>query len=118
MKGLKFILPIVLSSIVANAFEQKELSLPSACEARIIDSVTNKYGQGDETFSVVKVKLLYGGVFKGFGLPVVALVRTSDEVEPRDVLVTTGTPKDGKCRIERIQTLADGMVISDSELDY
>lgn len=111
MKSVLSLAFVFLFSVNAFAFDQKTFQLPSDCEAQIAEKVTEKIGNGDETFSVVTIKMIYGGVFKGASFPVVALVKTSDEVDPRDVLVKTSAPQNGVCTVELIEELADGLTI-------
>ncbi len=94
------------------------MDLPSDCRQNIVDAVKEEYGAEDETFEVVNVKVVYGGVFKGLSMPVVAIVRTSDEVDPRDVLVKTSAPENGLCAVEVIQTLSNALTIDDPELEW
>ncbi len=69
-------------------------------------------------FTVTAVKLVYGGVYKGSSYPVVAIVRTSDEVDSRDVLVKTSSPSNGTCIVESLEILADGLLPEDPALDF
>ncbi len=110
MKRLLFGLG-VLASINAHAISQSDLSLSEKCKAEIEKKVTAKYGANDETFSVIGTKLRYGGTIGGFSAKVVALVKTSDEVEPRDILAIASPGDQGSCKVERISVLADGSTV-------
>ncbi len=115
---IKMSLLVLVTIFASSAFsaEQKDLSLNAKCEKKVIEAVYNKLGKDDETFSVVSLKLLYGGSKGGLNFSPVVLVKTSDEVEPRDVLVVTNwvgseyVRKQG-CKVVSIQTLADGMTV-------
>lgn len=113
-----FVLALVPS--MAKATEQKDLTLSEKCREVIVDAVFTKYGVDDETFSVVGTKLLYGGSIGGLHYSPVVMVRTSDEVEPRDVLVVTSwvgsefAEKFG-CKVISITTVTDGLVLGDDE---
>ncbi len=113
---MKLIIGLVFGmffSINASAFyNQEEFQLPSDCRAQIEEQVIEQIGKGDETFSVEAIKVIYGGVYKGASFPVVALVKTSDEVDPRDVLVKTSAPQNGLCTVEIVEPLADGSTIN------
>ena len=111
---MKFILSFaffLLTSINTFAYEQKNLQLPSDCKLKIEQEVIRQIGKGDETFSVDEIKVVYGGVYKGISFPVVALVKTSDEVDPRDALVKTSAPENGICTVDIVELLADGSTI-------
>jgi hypothetical protein len=116
---MKFSIFILLTvwSAGALAAPQKDFTIPSDCKGAIELAVTDQVGGDDETFSVTAVKLVYGGVYKGLSYPVVAIVRTSDEVDPRDVLVKTSSPANGTCIVESVEILADGLLPEDPELD-
>ncbi len=114
---LTLITLFTLFSICAGAIEQKDFSIPSDCKSAIEAAVIDQIGNGDETFSVVAIKLVYGGVYKGLSYPVVAIVRTSDEVDPRDVLVKTSIPQNGTCVAEFVEILADASLIEDPSLN-
>lgn len=77
-------------------------------------AVFKELGKDDETFSIVSTLLLYGGSRGGLHFSPVFLVRTSDVVEPRDVVVITKLiQSQGKLnyRVVHIETVADGMTV-------
>ena len=68
------------------------------------------------------MKLLYGGNIRGLHYSPVVWVQTSDEVEPRDIIVTTSWvssqyASSQGCKILSMTTVADGMTMDmpDSE---
>ena len=91
----------MLLSVSAQAASKK---LSAACEKQIVDVVYDKLGRYDETFSVYGYKVIYSAF-----LSELAVVRTSDEVEPRDVLVSV-VDNDSKCVVKYKDVLADGSV--------
>lgn len=100
----------------ANAFSQKELTLSESCRQTVEQAVFNKLGKDDETFSVTSSILLYGGSKGGAHFSPVVLVKTSDEVEPRDVLVVTDWTRNERtqevgCKVRYIRTVADGRTV-------
>lgn len=103
---------VFVFSTSAFAYEQKNFQLPSDCKTQIEQTVIEKVGKGDENMTVEAIKVVYGGVFKGASFPVVALVKTSDETDPRDVLVKTSAPQNGVCVVELVEILADGDTIN------
>ena len=112
---MKLAIGLVLAGFLSTqafAYEQKDFQLPSDCKAQIEQTVMEKIGKGDENFWIEAVKVVYGGVNKGASFPVVALVKTSDETDPRDVLVKTTAPENGTCFVEIVETLADGLTIN------
>lgn len=112
---MKFVFSTLIGmslSLSAMAYDQSQFQLPSDCKAKIEQEVIERVGKGDETFSVEQVKVVYGGVLGGASFPVVALVKTSDEVDPRDVLVKTSAPSNGMCVVEIVEELADGSTIN------
>lgn len=117
MKGaITFGLLALFPGFSASAHEQSQLTLSERCEARVIAAVEEQIGQGDETFSVESIKLLYGGSIGGSHYSPVVLVKTSDETEPRDILVTAKVEGDRHasrtgCRIVSVHTLADGSTV-------
>jgi hypothetical protein len=116
---MKFSIILLLTVWTAStwATPQKDFTLPSDCKKAIELAVADQVGGGNETFTVEAVKLIYGGVYKGSSYPVVAIVRTSDEVDPRDVLVKTSSPANGTCVVEFVDILADGVLPEDPVLD-
>lgn len=104
----KMILGVFLFSVSAQAGTK----LSANCEKQIVDVVYDKLGRYDETFSVVGYKVIYDSSFTQL-----AVVRTSDEVEPRDVLVSVFTGNDKKCVVTYKDVLADGITADlDNEL--
>jgi hypothetical protein len=117
MKLIIFILSMTVTAI-AGAAQQKDFTIPSDCQKAIETTIINIFVGGDEALmDIVGTKLVYGGVYKGSSYPVVAIVRTSDEVDPRDVLVKTSAPSNGACVVESVEVLADGVLPEDPELD-
>ena len=115
MKIVALFPALLLSASPAFAVSQNELTLLPKCEEKIRAAVTAKYGADDETFSIVGLKLVYGGSKRGLHMAPVVIVRTSDEVDPRDVLVVTKVNGDQDarehgCRIESVITLEDGLL--------
>lgn len=106
---------ILMTSLLVTAVAgAKELSkkLPAICEQQIVDVVFDKLGRYDETFSVAGYSVIYTNHFNGL-----AVVRTSDEVEPRDVLVSVRHVQKetgDTCTVKYMQTIADG---STADLD-
>lgn len=109
-------LSTTLLSVQAQAVQQSELSLSESCRNTVEKAVHKKLGQDDETFSIVSSTLLYGGSVGGLHFSPVVLVKTSDEVEPRDVIVITmwhrnvHTNEVG-CKVTHIETVADGLTV-------
>ncbi len=99
----------VAQSAIGAKPSQSRLSLQ--CEQDIVDVVYDKYGRHDETFSVYGYTIIYKSHYLDL-----AVVRTSDEVEPRDVLVSVeeAQQKSDRCKVKIKEVLADGMV---AELD-
>lgn len=103
----KIILGVFLFSVSAQAGSK----LSAACEKQIVDVVYDKLGRYDETFSVFGYKVIYDS-----GFTQLAVVRTSDEVEPRDVLVSV-SGNNSKCVVKYKDVLADGITADlDKEL--
>ncbi len=94
------------SMFVATAVmaESKSEKVTSLCEQQIVKVIYNKFGRNDDTFSVVGYKVIYKNLFSKL-----AVVRTSDEVEPRDVLVEI-TENKNSCEVKFKEVLADGSV--------
>ena len=109
---------ITAFATIAGAAQQKDFTIPSDCKTAIELAVIDQVGKGNETFEVLAIKLVYGGVYKGSSYPVVAIVRTTDEVDPRDVLVKTSAPSNGTCVAESVETLADGVLPDDPALEF
>ncbi len=112
---------ISLVSLDSFAVSQSELQLSEQCRKKIESAVYQKIGKGDDTFSVVGMKLLYGGSKGGLHFSPVVLVRTSDEVEPRDVIVITDWVSSKfadqvGCKVTHVVTVADGLTLEDAEL--
>jgi len=100
----------------AFAFSQADLTLSEPCRKTVEDAVFNKLGKDDGTFSIVSSHLLYGGSKGGAHFSPVVLVKTSDEVEPRDVIVVTDwtrgqSTEEIGCKVRYIRTLSDGMTV-------
>lgn len=116
---MKFFIITLLTVFAVGAWAtpQKDFTIPSDCKGAIELAVLDQVGGGNETFTVEVVKLVYGGVYKNLSYPVVAIVRTSDEVDPRDVLVKTSSPANGTCVVEFVDVLADGLLPEDPVLD-
>jgi hypothetical protein len=94
----------VATAVMAQSKSEKVTSL---CEQQIVNVVTDKFGRNDDTFSVVGYKVIYKNLFSKL-----AVVRTSDEVEPRDVLVEITENENYKksCEVKYKEVLADGSV--------
>lgn len=106
---------LLLTSTSAFAVSQDDLKLLPKCEEKIRAAVTSELGGDDETFSITGIKLVYGGSKGGLHLSPVVLVRTSDEVEPRDAVVVTSVSgdKDAReqgCKIVSVTTVGDGIL--------
>ncbi len=107
---------VIAASSQALAIDQKELTLNKKCLDKIAAAVNAKYGAGDETFSIFATKLLYGGSKGGLHINPVVLVQTSDEVEPRDIVVITSVDgsidvKKHGCKVVSMNVMADGMTV-------
>lgn len=100
MKTLLISTLIVSAAVHAGA----EIKMSAACEQQVADVVFDRLGRYDETFSVTGYKVIYQSRFSNL-----AVVRTSDEVEPREVLVSFVESKD-KCTAKYKETLADGLI--------
>jgi hypothetical protein len=104
----------------AMAVSQSDLTLLPKCEAKIRKAVEERFGKGDETFSISSVRLIYGGSKGGLHISPVVIVQTSDEVEPRDILVLANwvssdfVRREG-CKIDTMKVVADGTVIDFEE---
>ncbi|MCC2678251.1 MAG: hypothetical protein K0R29_827 [Pseudobdellovibrio sp.] len=105
----KIFFSALLLSTAASA-QSQATKLTSACEQSVVNVVYDQFGRYDETFSVVGYKVIYTGFFDQL-----AVVRTSDEVEPRDVLVRVQSDKN-TCAVEFKETLADGSVADIEDL--
>lgn len=115
MKNAVMLFVLLLGSY-SFAIDQRELALGEKCLKKITDAVAKKYGVDDETFSIVATKLLYGGSKGGLHISPVVLVQTSDEVEPRDMIVITSINSDAQaekygCKIVSINVQADGTTV-------
>lgn len=112
MKSVVLSLALIISS-QAFAIDQRDLTLSEKCLNKITDTILKKYGANDETFSIVSTKLLYGGSKGGLQISPVVLVKTSDEVEPRDMVVVTSVSRGPKesCTIKSINVQADGLTV-------
>lgn len=112
MKLTGFLIGILMTASQAQA--ELELRLTDQCHATVEAAIFEKYGKDDETFSIVDMTVIYGGVEKNLQWSSAIIVTTSDEVDPRHVLVVTA-PKDSMyssedCDIEYVRTMADGLL--------
>lgn len=101
---------------LTHAFNQSELTLSDTCRDTVEMAVFDKLGKDDETFSIISSHLLYGGSKGGAHFSPVVLVKTSDEVEPRDVIVLTEwtrneTTDEIGCKVKYMRTQADGLTV-------
>lgn len=113
MKNSVFISTLLLS-VAAQAqsplAKKDAVQLTAACEQQVVDVVFDKLGRFDETFGVIGYKIIYRNFDEGL-----VVVRTSDEVEPRDVLASYDySSKSNTCAVKYKETLADG---STADLD-
>ncbi len=119
MKTLISIITLFFS-LQLFATSQSELKLSDLCREKIEKAVNQKFGKNDETFSIVGMKLLYGGSKGGLHFSPVVLVKTSDEVDSRDVVVIAdwvGSKFADQvgCKITHIITVSNGLTVEDSE---
>ena len=122
MKLITLSLLALTFSASAFAAEQSDLRLLPKCATAVKSAVYKKYLEGDDTASITGMKLLYGGSKGGTHYSPVVLVRTSDEVEPRDILVVASVSGDAEatklgCVVRVIRTLEDGMLPEVDGLD-
>ncbi len=104
---MKFVGFIVTLSLCSVGFSQNKTKLSDVCEQTMVDVIYDIFGRNDETFGVFGYKVIYEGSYDD-GL---AVVQTSDENEPRDMLVSYDYSKVNKsCEVKYKETLADGMV--------
>ncbi len=102
------LITLSLLTIATTAMAAPKLRVSAECEKIVTRAVTEAYGKDDETFSVIGYKIIYTGIFADL-----IVVRTSDEVEPRDVLVSVNSYKkkgEKGCKIKIKEVLADGSV--------
>jgi hypothetical protein len=116
MKSLIVGSVLLAGSITHAGIDQRDLTLRQKCLDQIVKAVEIKYGKDDETFSVQATKLLYGGSLKGLHIDPVVLVQTSDEVEPRDIIVITSIESDAQaeaigCKVKKMVVVADGTTV-------
>lgn len=97
---MKTFLFSITFGLLSVASASQKLSV--ACEQNITNAVYDQFGRYDETFSVVGYKVIYENWSSGL-----VVVRTSDEVEPRDVLVSYDQAQ-SVCNAKYKEVLADG----------
>lgn len=109
----KLLITLSLLTIATTATAAPKLRITPECEKTVTRLVTEAYGKDDETFGVIGYKIIYVGF-----LADLVIVRTTDEVEPRDILVSVNSyKKKGEkevCKVEIKEVVADGSV---SEID-
>jgi hypothetical protein len=102
---MKSVILIVLGLFATGQAISSTNRISSQCEQNIVNVVFDRLGRFDETFSVVGYSVIYEN--SGSGL---AVVRTSDEVEPRDVLVSFArNNSQNECTVVFKEVLADGL---------
>lgn len=111
----KLLIALSLLTVATTATATPKLRITPECEKTMSRAVTEAYGKDDETFSVIGYKIIYTGMFADL-----VIVRTSDEVEPRDILVSVNSYKkkgEKGCKVEIKEVVADGSVADiDDEL--
>ncbi len=109
------LITLSLLTIATTATATPKLRITPECEKKMTHAVTEAYGKDDETFGVIGYKIIYVGFFADL-----VIVRTSDEVEPRDILVSVNSYKtkgEKGCKVEIKEVVADGSVAEiDDEL--
>jgi hypothetical protein len=115
-KSVSVLLSLLLVGLSAQAQAGgRDLRLLPRCEAKVREFVWKEYLKDDETASITGLKLLYGGSSGGLHYDAVVLVRTSDEIEPRDFLVVTAVKGSEHARTEGCEIIL-GRVLGDGSL--
>ncbi len=102
MKKITLFFALILTGVSTFASKAK---LSNKCEQAMVDVIMDKFARYNDTFSTTGYKVIYSGLYN-YGL---AVVQTSDENEPRDMLVSYND-NHTSCSVEYKETLADGMV--------